>query len=252
MTEPPEILFDHGSAAEPSGGAPVTVAVSLYNYADHIEACLDSVREQTHPHMDLIVVDDASTDRSAEVAARWLETHRARFHLARLLRPRRNRGLSAARNLAFEQARTEFVFVLDADNTVRPPAIARLLETAEDTGAAAAYSALTFFGEVKGVGVADVWRADAFRCDNYIDAMALVRKSAWAAVGGYAEMDYGWEDYDLWCKFVEAGLKGVYVPELLCCYHVHLDSMRHTDTTQERARLVHGMMAAHPWLTLSI
>ena len=250
MIEPPEILFDHGSAGEPLGGSPVTVAVSLYNYADHIEACLDSVLEQTHPHIDLIVVDDASTDHSAGVAARWLEANKTRFEVACLLRQRRNRGLSAARNLAFERAETEYVFVLDADNTLRPSAIARLLETAEDTGAAAVYSALAYFGEAKGVGVADVWRADSFKADNYIDAMALVRKSAWSAVGGYAEMDYGWEDYDLWCKFVEAGLKGVYVPELLCCYRVHLDSMRHTDTTEERARLVHAMMTAHPWLTL--
>ena len=251
MSEP-EILFEHAQPAMSLGRPPVTVAVSLYNYADHIEACLDSVREQTQARLEIIVVDDASTDRSAEVAAQWLEAHKARFETARLLRPSRNRGLSLARNLAFEWAETEFVFVLDADNALRPTAIARLLETAEDAAAAAAYSALTYFGEAKGLGVSNVWRPDAFKTDNYIDAMALVRKSAWAAVGGYKEMEYGWEDYDLWCKLVEAGLKGVYVPELLCCYRVHLDSMRHTDTTEERAELVHQMMTAHPWLDLRI
>jgi len=252
MIEPPDILFQYVRDRSAPTAASVTVAVSLYNYAHHIEDRLETVRAQTHPDLELIVVDDASSDGSAEVALTWLQAQKDRFNAASLVRRPRNRGLSAARNLAFDMARTAFVFVLDADNLLQPAAIGRLLETLEDTGAAAAYSALVYFGELDGLNVANVWRPDAFKPDNYVDAMALVRKSAWAAVGGYSPMDFGWEDYDFWCKFVEAGLEGVYVPELLCRYRIHLDSMRHTDTTGERARLVHGMMAAHPWLDLRL
>jgi glycosyltransferase involved in cell wall biosynthesis len=245
----PEILFSREGGA-PGPGALVSVAVSLYNYAGEIDACLDSVRAQDHPRLELLIVDDASTDPSAEVATAWLERHSERFERALLLRQPRNLGLSAARNCAFDAARGGNVFVLDADNTLLPAAVSRLLEALEDSGAAAAYSQVVFFGGASGIGVGNVWRPESFKRDNYIDAMALVSKAAWAVVGGYSPMDYGWEDYDLWCKFVEAGLFGVFVPELLCRYRIHMTSMRHTDTTTERSRLVHAMMAAHPWLDL--
>ena len=140
--------------------------------------------------------------------------------------------------------------VLDADNALRPPAVARLLEALEDAGAACAYSQLLHHGAGVGVGVGDVWRRESFVHDNYIDAMALVRRDAWAQVGGYAPVDYGWEDYDFWCKFVEAALEGLFVPELLCRYRVHATSMLRTDTAAQRARLVETMMARHPWLDL--
>jgi glycosyltransferase involved in cell wall biosynthesis len=245
----PEPFFCHEGPVGRDGPL-VSVAVSLYNYADEIEACLNSVLAQDHPRLELLVVDDASTDLSATVAWGWLERHAARFERAVLLRQPRNLGLSAARNCAFAAARGLQVFVLDADNTILPRAISRLLATMEDSGAAAAYSQLVFFGEGAGLGVGNVWRPESFKPDNYIDAMALVSKAAWATVGGYSPMDYGWEDYDFWCKFVEAGLFGVYVPELLCRYRIHLTSMRHTDTTSQRTSLVHMMMAAHPWLAL--
>jgi SAM-dependent methyltransferase len=86
---------------------------------------------------------------------------------------------------------------------------------------------------------------------NYIDAMALVRTSAWAAAGGYRP-GVGWEDYDLWCRLAEAGRCGVQVPEDLALYRVHADSMLHTVTHRgdglEAARA--GISEAHPWLRL--
>ncbi len=250
----PLVLLDRARPPGPeaAGAALVTVAISVFDYAQEVAAALDAVAAQTHPRLELIAVDDASRDASPQVVRAWMEAHAERFERVRLLRHPANRGLSAARNLAFAGAQGEAVMVLDADNALRPPAIARLLEALQDSGAACAYSQITFFGAGTGLGVADVWRRDGFKRDNYVDAMALVSRDAWRAVGGYADIDYGWEDYDFWCKLVEAGLEGVYVPELLCRYHVRTTSMLRTDTTAERARLVHGMMARHPWLALQL
>ena len=253
MTDPmrAETLFESTRPQTDRDRPLVTVAVSLYNYADEILDCLNSVTAQTHRPLELIVVDDASTDRSAETARVWLDRHADRFERALLLRQTRNQGLSAARNLAFATARGAYVFVLDADNTIYERAIGRLLESLQHSGCAVAYSQLVWFGEATGLGVSSLWRPEAFVKDNYIDAMALVSKDAWAQVGGYSNIDYGWEDYDFWCKFIEAGFEGVYVPELLCRYRVHRSSMRLNETTAERTRLVHRMMASHPWLQLA-
>ena len=120
--------------------------------------------------------------------------------------------------------------MLDADNRLRPPALTRLLEALESSGAAFAYSQLRLFGDASGVGVADVWDPARLRKGNYIDAMALVRRQALLDVGGYAVLadDHGWEDYDLWCRFAAAGIKGVFLPEALCDYRVHGNSMLRT------------------------
>jgi glycosyltransferase involved in cell wall biosynthesis len=233
----------------PRPGA-VTVAVSLYHYARFVEACLDSVLGQTHPHVELIVVDDHSTeDASLDTARAWCERHGDRLDRCSLLRHRHNRGLAAARNTAFAEARTEHVFVLDADNMIYPRALARLHEAARDAGADAAYSQLELFGDQQQIGQADVWSRRRFQRGNYVDAMALIRSRSWREVGGYSHIEGGWEDFDLWCKFIEAGMVGLYVPEILCRYRVHGSSMLRTDTVTATDALKVELSARHPWLT---
>ena len=89
---------------------------------------------------------------------------------------------------------------------------------------------------------------------NYIDAMALVAKSAWCAVGGYTQMDpAGWEDYDLWCKFAELGLSGIgHGGEPLADYRAHDRSMlaEVTDTAIGKPNVLALMERRHPWLRI--
>jgi hypothetical protein len=83
--------------------------------------------------------------------------------------------------------------------------------------------------------------------------MALIRKSAWSHVGGYEPMPLGWEDYDLWCLFAEAGLWSAAVPEAVALYRVHDSSMLHTttDLPDNRSLLIDCLEARHPWLDIS-
>ena len=243
------IAEHHGEA--PVGDHTVTVAVSLFNYARFLEDCLESVRTQTHRPLELIVVDDASSsDDSLQVACAWIEKHADRFSRATLLRHRDNQGLAQARNTAFAHARTETVFVLDADNQIHPRAIARLHEALDGVSFAAAYSQLEFFGEQRGLGLADYWSPAKFVNGNYVDAMALIRRDAWQDVGGYTHIEGGWEDFDFWCKLVDADLLALFVPEVLCRYRVHGTSMLRTDTAASERRLKVELTLRHPWLSL--
>ena len=246
---PPQVVFER--AAEPGGaGESVTVAVSLYNYAQYIESCLDSVKAQTHRRLELIVVDDCSVDDNSVAAAKaWLEGHAERFERVLLLRQSRNQGCGAARNAAFAAASNRYVFVLDADNMIYPRAIARLLEAMRQGRFGAAYSQLEFFGDRQGIGLADFWSPRQFAGGNYVDAMALIDRDAWQKVGGYADL-YSWEDYDLWCKFIEQGIEAVFVPEILCRYRVHGSSMLRTGGRSAHNDVVVQMMLRHPWLKL--
>lgn len=241
-------LFAHG-AADAAPDDLVSVAVSLHNYARFLPECLDSVAAQTHPALELIVVDDASdNDDSAAVAAAWLAAHAGRFARARLLRHARNQGLAQTRNTGFAWASGAFVFVLDADNVLYPRAIARLHAVLRAEPFDAAYTQLEFFGAQQRLGHADVWRQAHFLHENFVDAMALVRRRAWQTVGGYTPIEGGWEDYDFWCKFIDHGLTGAFVPEILCRYRVHDASMLRTEHLGQRQNLAVQLTLRHPWL----
>lgn len=97
--------------------------VSSYNYADRICAALDSVDRQTLAELELIIVDDASTDDSLDVITSWLQSHADRFARTLLLQHASNAGLAAARNTAFSHSSSAWCFVLDADNTLMPQAL---------------------------------------------------------------------------------------------------------------------------------
>ena len=251
MAPPADAVFQHMRDEEPPGDL-VTVAVSLYNYAQFLSECLDSVLAQRHAAIELVVVDDVSTaDDSLAVASAWLQEHAQRFSRVLLLRHRRNQGLARARNTAFAHARASHVFVMDADNTIYPRAIGRLRQAIETSRAAAAYTQMELFGTKSAVGLADIWRPKWLRHGNYIDAMALISRSAWRDVGGYTHIEGGWEDYDLWCKFIEQGYVAAFVPEMLCRYRVHRSSMLRNETAQSYDAVFIEMTMRHPWMKLA-
>jgi SAM-dependent methyltransferase len=235
----------------------VTVVVPVHDYAGVVTEALDSVRAQTLDDLDLVVVDDASGDGSLPVVVDWVARHHARFNRVVVLAHRTNGGLARARNSGCDAAETPFVLPLDADNMLLPGCAERLLAALDDSGAAFAYPRIRHVGDPSPLFPDGHVRGylpyvpQRLVGSNYIDAMALVRTSAWAAAGGYRP-GHGWEDYDLWCRFAEAGRYGVQVAEDLALYRVHGGSMLHTVTHQgTRLRTARTAIAGdHPWLRL--
>jgi glycosyltransferase involved in cell wall biosynthesis len=244
---------------ERDGGAVrAAVAISLHDYADRIEAALESVRRQSLAELELVVVDDASTDGGEEVVRNWLERHRPRFPRVRLLRHRSNGGLAAARNTAFAAVSAPWCFVLDADNLLLPDAVACCLAVAEAAPATAAVvHSLVEVVQEGAAGDAEPglisplsWQRHHFLSTNFIDAMALVRVDAWRQVGGYTHIPGGWEDFDFWCLLIDAGLHGVLCPQRLARYVRHGSSMIATTTNRHVRRISRVLQARHPWLNL--
>jgi GT2 family glycosyltransferase len=216
----------------------ISVAVSLHDYAERIGECLDSVAAQTLQDLDLIIVDDGSSDTSLLTAKKWLMRHGKRFNRALLLAHDRCGGLAAARNCGFAAARSERVFVLDADNRIYPRCLERLAQALNESSAQFAYSSFHRFGEEDGLMNTRPWDAAAFNQGNYIDAMALIERSVWSQLGGYrAQGVQGWEDFDFWLRLARMGGHGVHVSEILAAYRVHLSSMLHRETNPNAAKL---------------
>jgi Glycosyltransferases, probably involved in cell wall biogenesis len=102
----------------PAAGARVTVIIPCYNHGRFLTDAIDSVLRQTWPDLELIVVDDGSTDDTAAVVGRVTDAR------VRLLRTA-HRGVSAARNAGLEEARGELIAFLDADDIWEPTKLER-------------------------------------------------------------------------------------------------------------------------------
>ncbi len=244
-----EVVFEAGRR----GLSRVSVVMPLFNYEQFLQEALSSVLDQTVEDLDLIIVDDVSSDDSVKVAESWLREHAYRFNFVALLRNRRNSKLGKTRNAAVDYSDTEFFLPLDPDNLLLPDCVAELQELLEQTDAAFAYPTIEIFGDRGGILGNAEFDPTAFQFGNYIDAMAMVRRACWTAVGGYAPLDPpGWEDYDFWCKLLERGFEGIGAKNILARYRVHGTSMLATTTEVpvNKVEVVRQLSARHPWLRL--
>lgn len=125
----------------------IAIVVPAYNAAPWLAECLDSILAQAFGDWQAIIVDDGSTDTTADIAAGYARRDE-RFRL--LSRP--NGGPSAARNTALDAVTAEYVTFVDADDTLHPEALQRLMELADshpDVPAVACWYTAQPFGAPK-------------------------------------------------------------------------------------------------------
>ncbi|MDO8392692.1 MAG: glycosyltransferase [Actinomycetota bacterium] len=244
----------HSTAAYTATTPDVTVVVPLYQQGDYIGDALASVAAASGSRLavETVIVDDHSPDDSAEVVLAYMAANP--WQPITLLRRAANGGLPVARNTGFAAARGRYVFALDADNLLRPNGL-RVLAAHLDAAPAevvAAYGLLERFDETGPVGLTShlPWDPDLLVHGAFIDAMAMWRKDAWEALGGYADDlgIYGWEDYDLWLTTAEHGSRADLVPRLVGRYREQGGSMRKVSDVDmasnfERLRLRHPRLA---------
>ncbi|MEV4757249.1 glycosyltransferase family 2 protein [Micromonospora sp. NPDC049559] len=110
-------------------GSVLTVVVPIYNVERYLAECLRSLAGQTYPDLDIVLVDDGSTDGSAEVAQRHVAAD-PRFRLVR----QPNRGLGAARNVGIDFGMGDYLTFVDSDDVLPPYALEVLVGALEQTG----------------------------------------------------------------------------------------------------------------------
>ena len=205
----------------------VSVVVSLYNYADLVVETLDSIVASEGVQIEIVIVEDHATDDSREVVQHYLTDHPGVAML--LITNDANEGLAAARNKGFARARAPKVMVIDADNLIYPTCLRKLADALEaHPEMAAAYSILEDFGAQRNVRSALAWDPARICAANYIDAQAMFRRETWHSLGGYRADDdhvFGWEDWDLWLRMIEANMEALLVPQILGRYRVQASSM---------------------------
>lgn len=235
-----KVLFCH----EQHRHAQVAVLVSLYNYAHYIGEALDSVTDQTLEDIELVVCNDCSTDNGAAVTLDWMHQHKNRFSRLALIENHVNSGLAATRNQSICYSLAPYIFILDADNLIYPACLERSLEiiAESDPEAAFVYTQREMFNaeDPADCGIENLldWDPEVITYGNYIDAMVLHKRAALEAVGCYRTDEYfgriGWEDFEVWYKYVKAGFYGIKIHQPLIRYRFHKNSMMRTITNHQK------------------
>lgn len=110
----------------------ITVAIACHNLEDLIQECLDSVILQDYQDLEVLVVDDHSTDHSVEVVNKMIKEHLERD--IRLIVNEENLGLCKVRNISIDEARGDTIFFIDGDDTIEPGTLSMFCKRMEETG----------------------------------------------------------------------------------------------------------------------
>jgi len=180
----------------------VSIILPCYNAERTISRTLDDIFHQTHDHLEVICVDDGSTDNTRNIIKERTEPI--------IFLSQTNKGASAARNAGFKASHGEFVLFCDADVQLDRSMVEKMLSTlTHHTAAAYCYSNFKF-----GPHSFDLFPFDAIRLqkENYISTMSLIRRDKFI---GFDESLKRFQDWDLWKRLLANGDQGVWCPERL-------------------------------------
>jgi glycosyltransferase involved in cell wall biosynthesis len=206
----------------------VSVVISNYNYAKYVGLAIDSVRAQTYPNIEILVVDDGSTDGSLDIIARQARGDgRIRTFF------QQNSGQAAATNRGIMEARGEFVAFLDADDIWYPEKLARQMPLFADPRVGVVYSAAKLI-DLGGreYAVRKTWKIAKEEnflrhivLENFIPfSSSVVKKECFFRAGLLNSQYRVCTDYDLWLRIARF-YKFDSVEEYLIGYRSRPDSL---------------------------
>ncbi len=194
----------------PQPDADVTVIIPALDRAEVLQRAIDSVRAQSIGARYLIVVDDGSTDATAEIA---------RSTGATVIHHEEPQGSAEARNSGIEAASTEWLAFLDSDDAWRPGHLAALLAASDGVDMVCS-AVVDDFGRARGdLGGKrrELHPQDLFFPENLVSTSGvLLRTSVAKRLGGFRHVERA-EDLDLWVRVIEAG-RAVCIPDVSVLY----------------------------------
>ena len=225
----------------------VTVCIVHHERPALVRMAVESVYAQDYPALEAVLVDDGSEGTQARAVLEELEGEFAErgWPVVR----QENLHAGAARNAAAAAARGEWLLFLDDDNVLFPDAVTRLVRAARFSGADCVPAAsIRFFGDgdprtdpdshgtpIRFLGAARAWS----RFRNVVgDTCALVRREAFAAVGGYPEEHGLWlQDLCFNNRLIQAGRQVEPMPDPACFYRVDTPSAENRNRSTEAAQV---------------
>ncbi len=194
----------------------VSIIMPCFNHGAYIMEALDTVRQQSYRHYEVIIVNDGSTDTATLEILSNLSAEVTVIH-------QQNAGPSVARHNGIQQARGKYLFFLDSDNKVRDGYISQGVQVMEaNHKVGVVYSDGLTFGAGEARKVSGEFDVAAIIFANPIDLCSVVRRETYDATGGFDTYlsRLGLEDWDFWFGVYESGWQFHYIPEILYEYRV--------------------------------
>jgi glycosyltransferase involved in cell wall biosynthesis len=212
----------------------VSVIIPCYNQGLYIEETLNSVFIQTYDNIEIIVINDGSSDLltkdklskiSADSRVKYLSIE--------------NIGVSAARNFAINISLGDYIFPLDADDLISESYIEKAVSLlVKDETIDLVYCRAVYFGERSGEIELGDYDLKSMLCKNQIFNSVLLRKQKIIAIDGYDEnFKLGWEDWDFYLRYIGNSSQVYKINEILFQYRIKNES-RNESLISDRLNLV--------------
>jgi len=203
-----------GAAPETETRAPVRVSIIItcYNYGKFLRDCVRSVANQTFTALEVIVVNDGSTDDSLVVAQACVQEFPA---LRITVVDQSNSGQPAlARNAGIRQAKGEFILPIDADDQIAPGYLAEAIKVFDAKPGVDLVYCDSLFDDGKSRCRKTPGRFDvkSLSAANQLVYCCVYRRKIWERVGGYRDNVRGYEDWDFWLAACLLGATAAYIP----------------------------------------
>lgn len=207
----------------------VSVIIPVYNAEPFLKETLDSVLASTYHALEVIIIDDGSTDNSLEIAQEYADNYKNVFFYKQ-----KNRGVSAARNNGISRSNGIFILPVDADDLISKEFIADAVNVLlTNSTIKVVGSNAQLFGNKAGK-----WRLPEFSLSsltkrNMISCCSLFRKEDWIRVGGFCEQIER-EDWAFWISVLKDGGDFVRLPQVGHFYRIHASSKRKEDRKKKK------------------
>lgn len=185
----------------------VSVVVPHYDQGAFLLECIESLRAQTYPNLEIVVVDDASSE--ARTAAALAELEAAED--VDLVRMEENAGPSHARNVAIKRTKGRYVLPVDADNKLLPDAVERLVAQLSAAGEEIGfvYPNLQYFGNREDYYEVPDYNLFTLLYGNFCDTCSLIDRDVFDAGLFYPEdIKLGHEDWEFVLRLASRGIRG--------------------------------------------
>lgn len=215
----------------------ISIIIPCFNHGDFIVDALNSFSEISGVSLEIIIVNDGSTDAHTIQVLSDLENQ------GFIIVNQKNLGLAAARNTGVLRSRGEYILPLDADNKVKPDYVLKALKILKNHQGDIVYGDPEFFGEMvpsRFFSPKD-FDINEMILGNYIDACAVFRRSVWELIGGYdGNMPFpGHEDWEFWIHAYKIGFKFVHLSEKLYYYRISNNSMIVSTSIEDKGSFNH-------------
>lgn len=208
---------------EPSGDELLSVVIPYYNMGDYIEECIQSISASTYQRLEILVINDGSTD---------LASIKKLDDIARLenvfVFHHKNQGLAFTRNYGAKSAKGSYLAFLDADDKVAPTYYEKaVIALRRNRNVYFAGAWVKYFGNSTQLWPTFTPQPPFALVHNPVNSSGLVYKRAAFLAGGLNDkvVDYGLEDYESVVNMLHHGLNGIVLPEPLFYYRVRSGSM---------------------------